>query len=165
MRAYGVFVSTYNPELYACKPPLCTTFNSLINSFTYEFQLDMMTSSSFSMISITIFWSIFFVQILSWLRTQIYDAQEITWNFHLCPNGEISQNSLSCLVIHKAWKGICKEWEFCSCPLIDNGNVHLDVRNNVNGTFCLDDGNMLLGSFFKGKFQKINHHIHSIHLM
>ena len=35
-----------------------------------------------------------------------------TWSFHLCPNGEISQNSLSCPVVHKAWKGMWKEWEF-----------------------------------------------------
>ena len=46
-----------------------------------------------------------------------------TWNFHLCPNGDISQDSLSCPVVHKAWKGMWKEWEFCSCPLIDNGNI------------------------------------------
>ena len=26
----------------------------------------------------------------------------ITWNFHLCPNGEISQSSLSSPVVHKA---------------------------------------------------------------
>ena len=57
-------------------------------------------------------------------------------------------------MIHKACKGMWKEWEICSCPLIDNGNVQLYMRNNVDETFCMDDGNMLLGSFFKGKFRK-----------
>jgi hypothetical protein len=75
-----------------------------------------------------------------------------TWNFHLCPNGEISQNSLSCPVVHKAWKGMWKEWEFCTCLLIDNGNIQSDMGNYVNGTFCMEDGNMLHGSFLKGKF-------------
>ena len=42
-----------------------------------------------------------------------------------------------------------KEWEFCSCPLIDNGDVQLNMGNCVDGTFYMDDGNMLLGSFFK----------------
>ena len=51
-----------------------------------------------------------------------------------------------------------KEWEFCSCPLIDNENVQLDMKYYVDGTFCMDDGNMLLGSFFKGKFQEVNNH-------
>ena len=50
-------------------------------------------------------------------------ASDFTWNFHLCPNGEISQNSLSCPMVHKAWKGMKKAWEFCSCPLIANGIV------------------------------------------
>ena len=74
-----------------------------------------------------------------------------TWNFHLCPNGEIFQNSLSCPMVHKAWKGMWKEWEFCSCPLINNGNVHLNIGNYVDGTFCMNDGNMLLESFVKEK--------------
>ena len=30
------------------------------------------------------------------------------------------------------------------------------MGNCVDGTFCMDDGNMLLGSFLKGKFQKEN---------
>jgi hypothetical protein len=55
--------------------------------------------------------------------------------------------SLSCPVVHKAWKGMWKEWEFCTCPLIDNGNIQLDMGNYVNGTFSMEDGNMLHGSF------------------
>ena len=77
-----------------------------------------------------------------------------TWNFHLCSNGEISPNSLSCPVVHKAWKGVWKEWEFCTCPLIDNGNIQLDMGNYVNETFCMDYGNMLHVSFLKGESQK-----------
>jgi hypothetical protein len=65
-------------------------------------------------------------------------------------------------VVHKAWKGMWKEWEFCTCSLIDDGNIHLNMGNYVNGTFCMDDGNMLHGSFMKGKFQKMNIHIHSL---
>ena len=85
-----------------------------------------------------------------------------TWNFHLCPNGEISQDSLSCPVVYKAWKGMWKEWEFCTCPLIDNGNIQLDMGNYVNGTFCMDHGNMLHGSFLKGEFQKMNNSFHEL---
>jgi hypothetical protein len=58
-----------------------------------------------------------------------------TWNFHLCPNEEISPNSLSCPVVHTAWKAMWKKWEFCTCPLIDNGTILLDMENYVNGTF------------------------------
>ena len=63
-------------------------------------------------------------------------------------------------MVQKAWKGMWKEWEFCSCPYIDNESVQLDMGNCVDGTFCMDNENMLLGSFFKGKFQKMNNHIH-----
>ena len=65
-------------------------------------------------------------------------------------------------MVHKAWKGIWKEWEFCSSLLIDNGNVQLDKGNYVDGTFCMDDGIMLLGGFLKGKIYKIYEHIYSI---
>ena len=44
---------------------------------------------------------------------------------------------------------------FVKCPLIDDENVQLDMEIYVDGTFCMNDGNMLLESFFKGKFQKI----------
>jgi hypothetical protein len=64
------------------------------------------------------------------------------------------QNSLSCPVVHKAWKGTWKEWELCTCPLIDNGNIQLDMGNYANGTFFMDYGNMLHGSFLKGEFKK-----------
>ena len=57
------------------------------------------------------------------------------------------------------------EWEFCSCPLIDNGNVKLYMGNCIDGTFYKDDGNMLLGSFSKGKFQNMNNYTHSMHLV
>ena len=30
------------------------------------------------------------------------------------------------------------------------------MGNCVDGTFCMDDGNMLLGSFLKGNFQKVD---------
>ena len=65
----------------------------------------------------------------------------ITWNFHSCLNEEISRNSPSCPMVHKAWKGMWKEWEFCSCPLIDNANVQLDMQN-------------MLFKYLRGQFRK-----------
>ena len=72
-----------------------------------------------------------------------------TWNFHLCPNRKISWNSPLFLVVYKAWKGMWKEWEFCSCSFNDNVNVQLYMRIYVDGTFyVMDDGHMLLGRCF-----------------
>ena len=78
--------------------------------------------------------------------------QPCTRDFHLCPNGEIFQNSPSCPVVHKAWNGKWKEWEFCTCPLIDNGNIE-------HGKLCRWD--ILYGwweyatwEFFKREFSK-----------
>ena len=39
------------------------------------------------------------------------------------------------------------------------------MGNFVDGTFSMDDENMLLGSFFKRKFQKINNHIYPMNLV
>ena len=58
------------------------------------------------------------------LYGSVESTTSFTRIFHLCPNGKISQNSPSCPVVHiKAWKGMWTKWEFCTCPLIDNGNV------------------------------------------
>ena len=77
---------------------------------------------------------------------------------------KLPEISPSCPLVHKAWKEILKEWEFCSCPWLIMGM--LDMKNCVHGPFCMDDGNMLIGSFFKEFFpklhQKINNHMNLI---
>lgn len=35
-------------------------------------------------------------------------------------------------MVHKAWKGMWKEWEFYSRPLVDNRNVQLYIGNCVD---------------------------------
>ena len=58
-------------------------------------------------------------------------------------------------MVHKVGKGLWKAWEFCSCPLIDNGNVQMEMGNCIDRTFCMDDENMLLGSFPEGNFTRV----------
>jgi hypothetical protein len=50
-------------------------------------------------------------------------------------------------MVHKAWKGMWKEWEFCTCSLIDDGNIHLNMENYVNGTFVWMMGICYMGVF------------------
>ena len=80
----------------------------------------------------------------------------------LCPNGKFGNMSLSCP------KEMRKEWEFCSCPLIDNRFVIYTWKIVQMGHYT-DDEKMLPGCFFlkgtchrnieiciQGLYQKMN---------
>ena len=72
-------------------------------------------------------------------------------NFHLCPNGEISQKSPSCPVVHRAWKGMWKKWKFCTCPMIDNENVDHGILYRLEIVWMM--GISYLGVFPKGYYK------------